>query len=128
MLKLIYTETGFHLERVAAPLEVLVTQRVALALRFGQTLHLEPGKASFLIPAHTEELLNLELSLPLEESQRLTIASVDEGLVELTVTGTWLAATATADEGLFFTVFSDRTEFLIHKVWQASKSQISCFG
>lgn len=128
MLKLMYTDGGFHLERVAVPLEVLVAQRVALAVRFGQTLHLEPGKASFLIPAKLDGLLQLELSLPLEESQALTIAAVDAEFVEITLNGTWLAETATAHEGIFFTAFSDRTEFLLQQLWQASETQISCCG
>jgi len=77
MLKLMYAESGFHLERVGIPLEVGVAQRVALAVRLGQTLHLEPGHASFLVPGHTEGLMQLELSLSLEESQRLTVVAVD---------------------------------------------------
>ena len=128
MLKLMYTDAGFHLERVTVPLEVLVAQRVALAVRFGQTLHLEPGQASFRIPAGLEGLLQLELSLPLEESQVLSIAAVDAEFVEITVSGTWLAESATAHEGVFLAAFSDRTEFLLQKLWQTAENQISCFG
>ncbi len=47
MLKLTYTDVGLHLERMATPLETLVAQRVVLALRAGQRLYIEPGKASF---------------------------------------------------------------------------------
>jgi len=49
MLKLTYTEFGLHLERVTVSLETLVSQRVVLALRMGQTLHVEPSRAAFLL-------------------------------------------------------------------------------
>jgi hypothetical protein len=125
MLKLTYTEVGLHLERIAAPLETLVAQRVVLALRAGQRLHIEPGKASFLLPIDVPGLANLEMALRLEQSQVITVTPVDDEFVEVSVQGSWIAESADAHEGMFITAFSDRTEFFVLKLWQATQSQVS---
>lgn len=127
MLKLTYTETGLHMERVAAPLEVMVAQRVILALRFGQTLHVERGKASFLLPTNTAELMQLEKALRTEPSLNLAVFPVDEQFVEICVEGSWIAETNEAHEGTFITALSDRVEFYVFKLWQTTQVPASYF-
>ncbi|HEY9884498.1 MAG TPA: alr0857 family protein [Thermosynechococcaceae cyanobacterium] len=122
MLKLNYTESDLHMERIAAPLEVMVAQRVLLALRAGQTLHIQPGHASFLIPAHAPCLAQLE-ALQLE--QQVSLTPVDEQFMEICVEGSWIAATAQAHEGTFIAALGDRVEFLVYKLWQATQPQAS---
>ena len=122
MLKLNYTESDLHMERIAAPLEVMVAQRVLLALRAGQTLHIQPGHASFLIPAHALGLAQLE-ALQLE--QQVSLTPVDEQFMEICVEGSWIAATAQAHEGTFISALGDRVEFFIYKLWQATQPQAS---
>ncbi len=128
MLKLIYTENEFHIERTTNSLETLITQRVILATRLGESLHVEPGSASFLVPNQAEGLLDLELALSLEESQILETASVDDEFVEVSVRGTWLAKTLDAEEGIFLVSLSDRTELLLHQLWEAAWEQVSFLG
>ena len=123
MLKLNYTESDLHMERIAAPLEVMVAQRVLLALRAGQTLHIQPGHASFLIPADAPGLAQLETLLQLE--QRVSLTPVDEQFMEICVEGNWIAATAQAHEGTFIAALGDRVEFLVYKLWQATQPQAS---
>jgi len=123
MLKLNYTESDLHMERIAAPLEVMVAQRVLLALRAGQTLHIQPGHASFLIPADAPGLAQLE-ALQLEQRVSLT-TPVDEQFMEICVEGSWIAATAQAHEGTFIAALGDRVEFLVYKLWQATQPQAS---
>jgi hypothetical protein len=124
MLKLTYTEAGLHMERVAAPLEVLVAQRVILAIRAGQTLHVEPGRASFLLSADAPGLAQLELALQMRPNSSICVQSVDSEYVEVSVQGSWLAATAAAHEGTFLTAFDDRAEFFVYKLWQATQSSV----
>jgi len=123
MLKLNYTESDLHMERIAAPLEVMVAQRVLLALRAGQTLHIQPGHASFLIPAHAPGLAQLEALLQLE--QQVSLTPVDEQFMEICVEGSWIAATAQAHEGTFIAALGDRVEFFVYKLWQATQPQAS---
>lgn len=125
MLKLTYIEAGLHLERIAAPLEVLIAQRVLLALRAGQKLYVEPGNAAFLLPMDAPGLAQLEIALRLEQSQVISVAPVDDEFVEVSVRGSWLAESAEAHEGMFLTTFSDRAEFFVYKLWQETQSQIS---
>jgi len=125
MLKLTYTDVGLHLERMATPLETLVAQRVVLALRAGQRLYIEPGKASFLLPADAPGLVHLEMALRLESSQVISVTPVDDEFVEVRVHGSWIAESADAHEGMFITAFSDRTEFFVQKLWQATQSHAS---
>lgn len=125
MLKLTYTENGLHLERAAAPLEVLIAQRVVLAMRTGQRLHIEPGTASFLLNADTPGLAQLRRSLQLEQSEVMAIAPVDDEFVELTVAGSWLAETVDAESGVFVTALSHVTELLVMKLWATTQTQVT---
>ncbi|MDX2231172.1 MAG: hypothetical protein NW220_16160 [Leptolyngbyaceae cyanobacterium bins.349] len=125
MLKLTYTDTGLHLERAAAPLEVLIAQRVVLALRTGQRLHIEPGTASFLLHAETPGLAQLRRSLQMEQQAVMTIAPVDDEFVELIVEGSWLAEAVDAEEGVFVTAMSHLTELLVMKLWEVTQTQVT---
>jgi hypothetical protein len=125
MLKLTYTENGLQLERAAAPLEVLVAQRVVLAIRAGQQLHIAPGTASFLLNVHTPGLAQLRRSLQMEQHSMMAIAPVDDDFVELTVQGSWLAEVVEAEEGVFVTALSHLTELLVMKLWEATQPQVS---
>jgi hypothetical protein len=129
MLKLTYTDAGLHMDLVAIPcgyleeraLEMLVTQRVVLALRLGQTLHIEPSSAAFLLPANTLGLNQLQLMIRMEKS-RVSVTSVDAQFVEVSVHGNWIAASDDAHEGMFITAFSGGIELLIYKLWQATQN------
>ncbi|HEY9618503.1 MAG TPA: alr0857 family protein [Microcoleaceae cyanobacterium] len=125
MLKLNYTESGLYMERVAAPLEVLVAQRVVIALRAGKTLFVQPGRASFLIPTDAPGLAQLELALKLEQTETISIFPVDDEFMEVSVQGSWIAETVDAEEGTFITTFSDRSEFFVYKLWQVTQPQAS---
>lgn len=123
MLKLNYTESGLHMERVAISLEELMQARALLALRAGQSLYVEPGKAAFLLPADVLGLTQLELALGME--QNITVSPVDAEFVEVSLEGTWIAPGADAHEGTFVTALNCRAEFFVYKLWQGSQSHVS---
>jgi hypothetical protein len=125
MLKLNYTEAGLYLERIAAPLEVLVAQRVVLAMRAGRTLYVEPGKAAFLLPATVDGLKPLTAELDRFCNENIAIYAVDAEFVEVSLHGTWIAESTAAEEGTFITTLSDRAEFFVAKLWQISQFQMS---
>ena len=125
MLKLNYTDVGLFMERTITNPELLIAQRVLLAMRLGRSLHIEPGRASFLLPADIPELKVLEMALHREYGSAVTLIAVDEEFVEVGLSGSWSAEDKDAHEGMFLTVMSDRTEFLIHKLWQMSEVRIS---
>lgn len=125
MLKLTYTDAGLHLERLAMPLEILVAQRVVLALRLGQPLQIEPSRAAFLLAAHAPGLSQLSMALQREPNQTVAIAPVDADYVEISVQGSWLANGDAANEGIFITAFTDRSEFLLYKLWGFTQATAS---
>jgi hypothetical protein len=125
MLKLNYTDVGLYMERTMTNPELLIAQRVLLAMRLGQTLHVEPGHASFLLPADIPELKVLEMGLHREYGSVTTLIAIDEGFVEVGLTGSWIAEDKDAHEGMFLTVMSDRIERFIYKLWQMSETHVS---
>jgi hypothetical protein len=125
MLKLNYTDAGLYMERIMTNPELLIAQRVLLAMRLGQTLHVEPGRASFLLPADIPQLKVLEMALHQDYGSVVTLIAVDEEFVEVGLSGSWIAEDKDAHEGTFLTVMSDRAEFLIYKLWRMSEARIS---
>jgi hypothetical protein len=128
MLKLTYTENGLHLERAMAPLESLIAQRVMLAIRVGQRLHIEPGQASFLLTATAPGLAQLHRMVRMEQTQIVMVTPVDDEFVEVTVHGSWVAETIDAEEGVFVTALADMTEFLLLRLWETTQNQVAAIG
>ncbi|MBD3887481.1 hypothetical protein IFO70_38670 [Phormidium tenue FACHB-886] len=125
MLKLSYTEVGLYMEQTMTAPELLIAGRVVLAMRLGQSLHVEPGHASFLLPADIPELEQLEIALQRECSPSVTLIPVDKEFVEVSLSGSWVAESKEAHEGMFLTFMSVRTEFFIYKLWKMSQAHIS---
>jgi len=125
MLKLSYTEDGLYMERVLTSPELAIAQRVILAMRLGQSLQVEPGHASFLLPADVPELEQLEKSLRQECRGRVTVIAVDDEFVEVSLSGSWIAESKEAHEGMFLSIMGDRTEFFLYKLWQMSEAHVS---
>jgi hypothetical protein len=125
MLKLNYTDVGLYMERTMTNPELLMQERVLLAMRLGQTLHVEPGRASFLLPADIPELKVLEMAIKREYGSGVSLIAVDGEFVEVGLSGSWIAEDKDAHERMFLTVMSDRNEFLIYKLWQMSEAHIS---
>lgn len=125
MLKLTYTEIGLHMERVMSAPEILIAQRVILAVRLSQPLYVQPGRASFLLPANRPELAVLDQVARQEGSPVLAIGSVDEAWVEVSLCGSWVAESHDAHEGMFLTVLGTQAEFYVYKLWQMSETHLS---
>lgn len=101
----------------------------------------EPGHASFLLPADLPELEELEAALQREYNPNATILLVDDASVEVNLSGCWVAESKEAQEGMFLTVMSnslspfraatptetlrERIERFIYKLWQMSEVYIS---
>jgi len=125
MLKLNYTDVGLFMERTMTNPELLIAQRVLLAMRLGRSLHIEPGRASFLLPADIPQLKVLEIALQREYGSVVTLIAVDEEYVEVGISGSWIAEDKDAHEGMFLAMMSDQIERFIYKLWQMSEAHIS---
>ena len=87
MLKLNYTDVGLYMERTMTNPELLIAQRVLLAMGLGRSLHIEPGRASFLLPADIPQLKVLEMALLKKYGSVVTLIAVDEEFVEVGLSG-----------------------------------------
>jgi len=124
MLKLTYIEAGLYMEQMAAPLEVLVAQRVMLALRTGQTLHVEPGRAAFLVANDAPGLTYLVTELQMTQPGDVTLTPVDDAFIEISLYGHWIAESAQAEEGMFIAALPIRLEYYVHQLWKITQEQM----
>lgn len=102
MLKLNYTDVGLYMERTVTNPELLIAQRVLLAMRLGRSRPVEPGHASFLLRADIPELRVLEVALRQEYGSAVTLIPVDDEFVEVGLSGSWIAEDKDAHEGMFW--------------------------
>lgn len=123
MLKLNYNEYGLFLEQLEASLDAIATQRVMLAVYAGETLHLEPGRAAFLLPASTSGVLQLKGVLQTEVTKAITITIVDDDFVEVSLQGTWIANSAQAEAGTFITTLTPESEELVYQLWHMAQRE-----
>ncbi len=120
MLKLIYTDTGLHLEPLTQTLEAWVTARLLLSLRSGTPLYVESSTACFLLPATLPPLAALAAAAQADESAAIAISRCDAECVEVSFPGTWLAESAESDTGLFVATLPDALEGCLYQAWQAA--------
>lgn len=118
MLKLTYTETAFHMERLTQSPEQLVWLRVRLAMRVGQSILVEPSSAAFLLPRHLPMLPMLEDALCQHNSDAIAVCVADAESVEVSLTGTWITTDPDAENGIFITLLDEYTEYLLFTLWQ----------
>ncbi len=125
MLKLTYTETSFYLEYLSQLLEEWVAQRVILALRVCQNLHVEPSTASFLLPVDLPGVEVLHDQLKRDDRENIALSVCDPEYLEVTLQGSWISSSSEDAIGVFVTAMSDRTEFFLHKLWQEAQKSAS---
>jgi hypothetical protein len=125
MLKLNYTETGFHLEHPTQSLEEWVAMRAIFALRVGESICIEPSTASFLLPADLPQLNSLVTEIEQNGTDEVILEKCDAEYVEISLQGSWLASDAENDAGVFVTSLSYAIELLLFHLWQ--ESQMSAF-
>lgn len=124
MLKLTYTETGLHLEQLSESIEEWIALRVMLTLRASQSLQIEPGTASFLLPI---DLVGLEWlqRLLLRQSEGIMLSPGDSKFVEVSIRGIWLASQNHEAEGVFVVSLNRAIESLLFQLWQTAETQTS---
>lgn len=126
MLKLNYNDYGLFLEQVSASIDAIATQRVMLAVYAGETLHIEPSRAAFLLPAHISGVAQLKRVLQTETKTFITLTRVDDEFLEVSLKGTWIASSAQAEAGTFITVLTPESEELVYQLWQATQWETAC--
>ncbi|NEP22635.1 alr0857 family protein [Moorena sp. SIO3I6] len=133
MLKLIYTENSFYLERLAQSLEEWVTTRTLVSLRAGASFYIEPSTASFLLPADLPHLRQLEVFVRQDKTDAIAFGAAtpialsicDAEYVEVSLQGTWLTSDPEDEEGIFVTAMNYAVEFFLYQLWQEANHRAS---
>lgn len=122
MLKVAYTESGLHLERLSQSIEEWIALRVVLALRTSQRLILEHGRASILLPVALANLSTLKSILHPEDVETVTLSICDAEFVEVSLLGTWISTHVDETEGTFVASLSPSVELTLLRLWQESQT------
>jgi hypothetical protein len=120
MLKLTYTENGFHLEHLSNILEDWVTTRVLLSLRSGTRLSIEPSTAAFLLPLDVPYLNELETLIESENPDLIELFQCDGDAIEVALEGTWITDSEENNQGIFVCNLSEHSESFLYQIWQES--------
>lgn len=126
MLKLNYNDYGLFLEQVTASIDAFATQRVMLAVYAGETLHIEPGRAAFLLASSTPGAAKLRGILQKNATSEISLTAVDTDYIEVTLKGTWIAISAQAESGTFITALAPEIEALVCSLWRATQRLATC--
>jgi hypothetical protein len=118
MLKLIYTETNLHIEKLTIGVEDWIGQRVLLALRAGQQVAFEPLHASFGLSPHWAGWPDLEYLICREASEQVSLSLCDADLIEIGLEGYWLSY-GRGEDGVFVAQLPTQVETALVESWQA---------
>ncbi|MBW4670959.1 MAG: hypothetical protein KME60_26935 [Cyanomargarita calcarea GSE-NOS-MK-12-04C] len=129
MLKLIYTENSFTLERLEESLEAWVNTRVILSLHSATSFHIKSSTAAFLI--RDEEIKFFKTakspSSPRNELENVSqenlidICRCDAEYLEVTFKGVWMTSDIICETGVFVTNLSPSAELLFQKLSQSGQ-------
>jgi hypothetical protein len=127
MLKLTYTDVGLNLERVNASVETVVKRRTILALRLGQPIFVQPGRASFLVPIDGLNLRQFKVMVKDTPAKAIELCQVDHDCYEMTLRGTWIANSNEAHEGMFIAAMGEVMEQYVEQVWLTASASLTVF-
>lgn len=120
MLKLTYTDNGFHLEQLSTSLEDWLTTRVLLSLRSGTRLSIEPSTAAFLLPLDVPYLNELEILIEAENPDLIELFQCDGEAIEVALEGNWITYGEDKEQGIFICTLSERSESFLYQIWKES--------
>ena len=127
MLKLSYTDTDLHIEKLSTSVEKWIGQRVLLAVRVGNTVSVEPLNAAFGLSTDASAWKDLEHLIFQEASDLVSLSVCDVDMVEIGLEGYWLSATSQSEEGIFVTHLPAAIESLIVEIWRAAQHRQPAF-
>lgn len=121
MLKIIYTETGLHLELLAVDRDDWIARRLQLATSIGERLTVSRARATFPLP---DPIAQVTAELHKAGTSTVTVHYCDRDYVEVGLIGDWIGAHVYSDEGIFITTLPHRVESCLLQLWQAAQEQL----
>jgi hypothetical protein len=132
MLKIIYAETGQHLEPIPAesPAAKLrqrddwIAERIKFAQSIGQTLLVSQERATFMLPNSIGDVTEIDNCLNSLGAERVTVACCDLGWVEIELAGSWISTDVDRAEGVFVTEQPEPVESYLLTLWEVAKVEL----
>jgi hypothetical protein len=129
MLKIIYAETGQHLEPIAAesPAAKLhqrddwIAARLKFARSIGQTLLVSQERATFMLPNSIGDVSEIDTCLNSLGAELVTVDRCDLGWVEIELAGSWISTDIDRAEGVFVTEQPEPVESYLLQLWEVAK-------
>ena len=126
MLKVIYTQTGQHLEALTESRQTWIALQHTLARQAGQTLQVQKCTATLLLstsPTLLDTLIHIAAG---ESNQTITWAIADCDYTEVVLSGTWLYQISDPEEGAFVADVSNHTATSLIRLWLMHSQTVSC--
>jgi hypothetical protein len=132
MLKIIYAETGQHLEPIAAesPAAKLsqrddwIAKRLKFAQSIGQTLLVSQERATFMLPNSIGDVTEIDTCLNSLGAERVTVDCCDLGWVEIELAGSWICTDVDRAEGVFVAEQPEPVESYLLQLWEVAKVEL----
>ena len=121
MLKFNYSDYGLNVERIEGTVEEIVSRRMLLAMRVGETLCAEPGGASFLVAIDHLCFDDLLKAIDQTGCREIEVCMADAEFAEVSMGGTWIASSPEAHEGILICAFGANLEALIDRMWAVDR-------
>ncbi|MFM2303297.1 MAG: hypothetical protein RLZZ135_706 [Cyanobacteriota bacterium] len=117
MLKIIYTDTGIHLEILNVEHQQWIAQRIKFATSIGEQMVVSKQRATFPLPAPICEFPMVEPDLGNMTANTVTVDLCDLDYVEFGMDGYWLASHYDSNEGIFVCEQTERIESYLWQLW-----------
>jgi hypothetical protein len=129
MLKIIYAETGQHLEPIPAesPAAKLrqrdewVVERLKFAQSIGQTLLVSQERATFMLPNSIGNVTEIDNCLNRLGAKTIAVDWCDLGWVEIELAGSWIYTDVDRAEGVFIAEQPEPVESYLLQLWEGAK-------
>lgn len=124
MLKIIYSETGSHLELLSVNRQEWIDLRIDFATSVGESMTVTQQRATFLLPSPMCDVTGLDLYLRSVGEKTVTLHQCDCDYVEIGLDGKWICTDIDSDEGIFIAQLADRTELCLLQLWHAATQEL----
>ena len=95
-------------------LEDWINTRVLINVRSATSIYIESSKASFLVPADSSYIAELE---KVNSENIMELCRCDSESVEVVLKGIWLTSEVGSETGVFVTELEESTESLLQKIF-----------
>lgn len=124
MLKIIYSETGLHLELLSVNRQEWIARRTLFATSVGASMTISQQRATFLLPSPMCDVTGLDLYLHSAGEKTFTLHQCDCDYVEIGLDGNWICSDVDSDEGIFIAQLPDRTELYLWQLWHTATQEL----